>query len=418
MNIENRVKDNFNNFIDDLSKIIAIPSISTAKKPPYDEECSKCLDTMLEICEREGFKTKNINGIVGYADWGEGDKYIASVAHLDVVPAQDGWDTDPFKLTRVEDKYIARGVIDDKGPALMMLYACKMLKDIKPKTKFRMIFGTNEECGSHELPAYLAEEPAPEFCFTPDSEYPLTYAEKGIVNYKVNIPFDESVEVLGDMNRNRVPEDITIKYKDKTYHAKGKGAHAAWPFHGDNALVKACGMIDDDFFQAIYCAFNESHEGKKIGLGEFDMSPDPKQTFVCTPYKMGYVPGTISVYISVRYPTFITQDQITGKIFSRIPEATYEIKRAIPPSFTDVNNPYVKKLLAAYRSVTGDMSDPVNSTGGTYAKHFPNTVAFGAAFQNRAHISKVAHNANEYMYVEDIYKNLEIYTHAIYNLVL
>ncbi|MDO5328963.1 MAG: Sapep family Mn(2+)-dependent dipeptidase [Coriobacteriia bacterium] len=415
-------------FIKDLSRIIEIDSISTHEDFPDNAKCSLCLEEMLNICESYGFKSNNIDGVVGYVDWGpDSEDYVACLSHLDVVPPKDGWNTDPFKLTEVGDKFFARGVLDDKGPTMCCFYAMKSLRDdgVIPKKKFRMIFGTNEECGSHEIEHYLAHEKAPEFCFTPDSEYPITYAEKGIVNYKINYKFDHKVQVKGDMNRNRVPEELTVIIDGHEFYAKGRGAHAAWPFCGENALIKVAGIIsksdvDEDvriYFSSLYNGFVDNHDGRRIGLDEFDLSKDPSQTFICTPYKLSYKDGIISVNISIRYPTFVTETEIENKIFKYFPNTTHEVRRAVPPAFMDVENENAQKLLKAYRDITGDMSKPVSSTGGTYAKHLPNTVAFGAAFQNRSSIQNVVHNANEYMYKQDLAKNLEIYKAAIYNLV-
>ena len=63
-------------------------------------------------------------GYVGIADIpGRGDKQLATICHVDVVPAGPGWNTDPFAMERREGWLLGRGVIDDKGPAVLSLYA-------------------------------------------------------------------------------------------------------------------------------------------------------------------------------------------------------------------------------------------------------------------------------------------------------
>jgi len=52
-------------------------------------------------------------------------KTVCIYGHLDVQPAkkEDGWDTDPFVLTRKDEKLFGRGASDDKGPVICFLHA-------------------------------------------------------------------------------------------------------------------------------------------------------------------------------------------------------------------------------------------------------------------------------------------------------
>ena len=70
--------------------------------------------------------------------------------------------------------------------------------------------------------------------------------------------------------------------------------------------------------------------------------------------------------------------------------------------------------MAAYQEVTGDTeSTPLVIGGGTYAKGIHNTVAFGCAFPGKDyHI----HDADEWVSIEDLLKQAEIYVHAILRL--
>ena len=48
---------------------------------------------------------------------------------MDVVPAGDGWNTDPFEGVIADGKCITgRGALDDKGPVIAALYAMKAVK--------------------------------------------------------------------------------------------------------------------------------------------------------------------------------------------------------------------------------------------------------------------------------------------------
>lgn len=60
-------------------------------------------------------------------------KTVAIYGHLDVQPAaiEDGWDTEPFVLTRKDDKLYGRGSSDDKGPVLAFIHAIEALQKSK-----------------------------------------------------------------------------------------------------------------------------------------------------------------------------------------------------------------------------------------------------------------------------------------------
>ena len=53
------------------------------------------LDKALQMCEQMGFATKNYDYYAGSAAYGSGEKEIALLGHLDVVPEGDGWSHDP-----------------------------------------------------------------------------------------------------------------------------------------------------------------------------------------------------------------------------------------------------------------------------------------------------------------------------------
>ena len=119
-----------NAFIDDLAKLISIPSVCTTATEdyPFGEQSAKALNWILKRAEEMGFEVTNIDNYAGHAEFGTGEHMSAVLAHVDVVPAGDGWDSDPFTLTRKGDLLFGRGVLDDKGAALMALYCLKALR--------------------------------------------------------------------------------------------------------------------------------------------------------------------------------------------------------------------------------------------------------------------------------------------------
>lgn len=66
-----------------------------------------------------------------------------------------------------------------------------------------------------------------------------------------------------------------------------------------------------------------------------------------------------------------------------------------------------------YTEQTGEEAELLSIGGGTYARSLKAGVAFGALFPGR---EDVAHQKDEYMYIEDLLKATAIYAEAIYEL--
>ena len=74
----------------------------------------------------------------------------------------------------------------------------------------------------------------------------------------------------------------------------------------------------------------------------------------------------------------------------------------------------IKTLMQVYREVTGDtVSQPIASGGATYARAIDNCVAFGPLIHGEL---VTEHQPNERVVVENLYKAMDIYAHAVYEL--
>lgn len=82
-------------------------------------------------------------------------KTLLVYGHLDVQPArkEDGWNTEPFVLTQIDDKLYGRGSTDDKGPVLGWLIALRILNklNVDLPVNLKFCFEGMEESGSEGL---------------------------------------------------------------------------------------------------------------------------------------------------------------------------------------------------------------------------------------------------------------------------
>lgn len=84
-----------NNLKDDIVKetcnLINIPSVSEETSNPdmpFGKNANDVLEYALNLGKKLGFKTKNIDGYCGYIEFGEGEKLVGIIGHLDVVPSR------------------------------------------------------------------------------------------------------------------------------------------------------------------------------------------------------------------------------------------------------------------------------------------------------------------------------------------
>ncbi|MBP5177017.1 MAG: Sapep family Mn(2+)-dependent dipeptidase, partial [Clostridia bacterium] len=178
-----------------LPRFFELLSIESVKGTPLDGApfgygVKKALDYTLDLAKSFGFETKNYDGFVGEVTFGSG-KPFAVLCHLDVVPAgnENAWISPPFKPEIRDGNLYCRGVLDDKCGAICSLFALKRLKDegARPTRQIKLILGCDEESGWGCIDHYLEKAVMPEDGISPDADFPVIYAEKGIVHAKFRL---------------------------------------------------------------------------------------------------------------------------------------------------------------------------------------------------------------------------------------
>ena len=93
-----KILDYWDDILKDLATVVAIPSVAKPQEGehPYGDECARAIDTVIKMAEGYGLKAKNVGYHAAHAEYGEGEGNAVVMAHLDVVPAGEGWDTDPW----------------------------------------------------------------------------------------------------------------------------------------------------------------------------------------------------------------------------------------------------------------------------------------------------------------------------------
>lgn len=433
-----------------LGELIAFPSYrqEPADGAPFGVPARQCLDKALEICESLGFKTHNCDSYVGTATITDGEPSLGILAHLDVVPAGEGWTREPYKATVEDGVLFGRGAMDDKGPAVSVIYAMKALKDlgVPLPNGVELIMGTDEECGSSDIRHFRTCEKMPKWLFTPDANYPIINIEKGHVNGRFHATVSDGsiVELHGGKTANAVPASAYAILKDITegelkdaigkagctvdftisnisdgvrIDAKGTSAHASTPDVGDNAmtaLVKVLSLLPDcgeaqKKLRGLYNAFPyRETDGTSAGL---KMSDDISGALTLAFDILNLENGEFSGVIDIRFPICGTVEVVTTALKKALVGAGFEAEAGgVGPHYVDSDGEFVKTLLGAYETVTGKKGSCLAIGGGTYVHGIPGGVAFGCEVDGE---DNRIHGADEFIRVDALVENAKIFAEAI-----
>ena len=198
-----------------LIELVRIPSVCDegAGGYPFGEAIDRALRQALKTAGELGFRTHyGDGGYYGYAEVGEGNEMLGILGHLDVVPPgkREDWERDPFDPVEKDGMLFGRGTQDDKGPLLASLFAVKALMDagVKFNKRVRFIFGTDEETLWRCINRYTAKEEIPDMGFSPDSRFPVTFAEKGLLQLRLEGKNESGIRLTGGSAFNAVPDMI------------------------------------------------------------------------------------------------------------------------------------------------------------------------------------------------------------------
>lgn len=429
-------------YLESLKTIVSYPSVLNEGEngTPFGQSIQNVLEKMLEITRSLGFKTYiDPKGYYGYAEIGQGEELLAVLCHLDVVPAGDlsDWETPPFEAT-IKDGWIhGRGVQDDKGPSLAALYAVKALMDagVTFNKRIRFIYGTDEETLWRCMARYNELEETATLGFAPDSSFPLTYAEKGLLQIKLHGSGSQELAIEAGEAFNVVPakasytgnlaDSLEVELKTQAFEYErtadtvtviGVPKHSKDAAEGVNAIVRlATGLnplIHHSAIQFIAEAVREDATGSRL-FGE--ISDEPSGTLSFNVSGLSLDQDKSEIRIDMRIPVLADKDKLVQEL-SQIAEEyqlRYEEFDYLAPLYVPLDSELVSTLMAVYKEKTNDNSPAVSSGGATFARTMPNCVAFGALFPGAL---QTEHQANERTVIEDLYKAMDIYAETIYRL--
>ena len=430
---------------------LKIPSLKGEAAPgaPFGRELREMLDLALADCRRLGFEAKDWDGYAGDAQMGEGsdEDALGILAHVDVVPAGDGWTREPFGAQLEGDVLYGRGTCDDKGPLAAALFAMRavQLAGIPLSRKVKLIFGCDEESGMEDMKHYRKVAVMPRSGFSPDATYPVINLEKGMCGLELTAPLAREglqvVELNAGTRTNVIPgaaealvaggEDLAGRVADisKKYgwpvtaqvengnvrlRAVGVNGHAAYPESARNAIGQLLITLRDlgaqGALKTLADAVGTQYYGEGLGVASEDGASGK---LTCNLGILRVKDGSLFATLDIRYPLLIAGDRLKGVIAAHLPGIEVTEKNLKLPHYVPETGRLVQALLDSYHEVTGGKREALSTGGGTYARFLDEGVGFGAAFPGDPDL---AHQADERVSVASLVKNMKIFARAIVRL--
>ena len=433
----------------DLNTLIGFESVANEKP----EECQNAINFMLKRANDFGLTGEQVTDESMHIQLGSKGKLCGILSHLDVVPAGNNWSVLPYSLTENDGRLYGRGIADDKGAALVTLYCLRALKEegIDGVKTLRAIYGTSEECGMEDIDGYFEKMPVPDLSFTPDSDYGIGYAEKGILQIEVSTKGNLAT-VLSQLHSgkaiNAVP-DIAYALLDSSNYdeqnllelskktegnfefnstidglmviSRGKAAHACEPHKGFNAAAALVELLAKAYTPTeigticdfIDIAIGNETDGCSLGLKTHcSISGD-------LTVNLGYIHiegNEARAAFDIRYPVSITG----GSVYRQFRYAAKHNKLDVKvlnhekPLYIEKDSELVKLLSGAYKAVTGEKPELYTTGGGTYARKLGGKgLAFGPAFKDD---EVNMHNADESIDKEKFFTHAQICLEAMYRM--
>ena len=340
-------------------------------------------DVAAEYLDRWGIPYEIHEGAPGraniIANLSSGSPVLMMGCHLDVVPPGEGWDSDPWVVTRREGLLFGRGVLDNKGPLASSMVAAWILKESGVALN-----------GTFQIAGIASEEFREPGEPDPGIEYLL---EEGLIS--------PDMAVIPDIGENMKMIDIAEKGRAVfRIVTTGRQAHGATPERGVNAV---------NMLARVLTALEElelPHDVHPV-LG----APSMNLGIVRGGEAANTVPAKCEALVDVRFVPGQTAEGLT-ELFQAAAEAAIAgyagdgvgvevtVDTSVEPHAIDAALPLVGAVQSSVKEVLGFEPEPFGIGGGTFAKSFNlggiPAVGFGPGADDQFHV------VNEHIEVKEL----------------
>ncbi len=401
---------------------------------------------------------------------------LGLIAHGDVMIPGDGWSVPPFEATARGGFLYGRGVVDNKGAIIQAMLAMAAFRKsgLQQTHTVRLLVGSDEESGSHDMTDYLKTHRAPDLSLVIDSSFPVVVGEMAwnALTATASDPYiprptnDAAVrwaltridagtaisivpnhatatlrwlpESLDGFQKAAaslaVPASVegrtfavTTEGREATVTVTGRAAHAGMSIEaGRNALAPLAGRLIKnvapsgarDLLAFAALAGKDLH-GAALGLTANDPLWGRSIVNVAT-IKPGS-DGTLELAINVRVGPRLIGDDLRCHLEQRLADFNAATGAKLTPGGYFDSRPFaidpesriVKRLLAAYQRGAGKLGHPAVAGGAGYASRLPNAIPFGTWFSETPY---PGHDVDEKISVRDLHRGVDVLIETIVDL--
>ena len=254
-----------------LKKLVGFKSVT-----PDDDGCFEFIKNYMNGFNVVEINKNGVKNLFIYKKFGSSKIHLSFAGHIDVVPAGDGWDSEPFTPT-IKDNYIyGRGTQDMKSGVAAFLVAIKQAKNFN---------GTLS------------------MILTSDEEGDAKYGTLEVIKYLKNINFLPNYVIVAEPTCEKKFGD-TIKIGRRgsingVLHLKGTQGHAAYPEKSDNPIHKIAHILP-------------KITGQTLDSGDEFFAPSK---FITTDIRAGLevtnvTPGSLKMMFNIRNNTKTSKENV------------------------------------------------------------------------------------------------------------
>jgi len=362
------------NVIDLLLKLLSFKSLT-----PDDAGSLQFIEEYLDGYKALYVNKEGVKNLFLIKKFGEG-QHLCFAGHVDVVPAGDNWDTNPFVPVIKEGNIYARGTQDMKSGVAAFVQACKEVEDFHGTLSILL---TSDEEGEGKYGTVIMLEYLKEKGMLPDY---CIVAEPTCENI-----FGDAIKIG---RRGSINGYLTIN---------GKQGHAAYPEKAINPVHQIASILD-------------KIAGVNLDSGDDDFAPSQ---MVITDIRGGMevtnvTPGSLRLMFNVRNSTKTTQEEIRLHIEKYFKDLDYslELTQGSYPFVTTRDSKVVKILTQSIKDVTAQKAK-LSTAGGTSDARFMGS--FGIDVVEFGVINDTIHAPNERTSILEVEQLTEVFKNLLQN---
>ena len=303
--------------------------INAKSETPDDGGLLNFIEEYLPDFEALRIDVEDVKNLFIYKKFGDGE-HVCFAGHVDVVPAGEGWDTNPYEAVEKDGYIYGRGAQDMKSGLAAFIQAVKETQNFQGTLSLLITSDEEGEAtnGTVKVLEYLQKNN-----MLPDA---CVFAEPTCEE-----EFGDAIKVG---RRGSINGYLTLR---------GKQGHAAYPEKAVNPIHQIANVLGD-------------MAGVDLDAGDEFFAPSK---FVITDIRSGMqvtnvTPNELHMMFNVRNNTKTTQKEVREFVAQHLSGLDYELRltQGSYPFKTDTDTKLVQKIDAAIKQVT--CKEPKHSTAG------------------------------------------------------